>query len=179
MSGNPIADRAMMKHDGGTQEITSSEVPGRKVEIREGVDRRGLIHHQALTTLDEVPEEHVYLLYRGHNKEVVIEADLLGVQTVTNSDGKLPPVIHIYCPICSSQEDPRALSITSGNKQFEIEDIPLDKAGIVTMADGETPLLKKNGKPVIMDRVLTIKESFSCTYCGSKFRITDNIISDA
>jgi hypothetical protein len=158
------------------------KTPPLKVEVQKGFDAQGRPVHSALTTLQEVEEEHLYIIYKNPLLHVVIEADLLGDQAVHNSDGKLPPVIHIECPIPSCREaqpDGRSpLSITSGNKHFEIEDLPHKDWGVVTMPDGR-PILSTDGKPVIMTRRLTIKETFKCSYCQRRFRLTDNIMSDA
>lgn len=156
--------------------------PPLKVEVKKGFDKKGRPIHSAITTLQEVEEEHIYLIYRSPLTDVIIEADLLGDQATYKSDGKLPPVIHIECPIASCREtnpDKRSpLSITFGNKHFEIEDLPMSKWSVVTMPDGK-PVMGSNGKPVIMTRRLTIKEKIECSYCGRRFKITDNVMSDA
>jgi hypothetical protein len=148
---------------------------------QKGIDKDGLFKHKSVTTVDEVAEEHVYVIYRSHALDAVLEVDLLGDQATQGSDGKLPPLIHLECPRCTSK-DPNnrsILSITYGNKHFEIEDLPEKDWGFVTMPDG-TPMLnsKKNG-PAIIKRRLTIKETFTCVYCRRSYRITDNIMSDA
>ena len=164
------------------REILKDRPAPLRVQMKKGFDEKGRPVHSAITTLQEVEEEHLYLVYRSTLLDVIIEADLLGDQAVVKSDGKLPPVIHIECPIPSCREanpDGRSpLSITYGNKHFEIEDLPMKDWGVVTMPDGR-PVMGSNGKPVIMTRRLTIKEPFECTYCRRKFRITDNIMSDA
>jgi len=164
------------------REILKDRPSPLKVQVQKGFDKQGRVVHSAITTLQEVEEEHLYIVYRSPLRDVTIEADLLGDQAVYKSDGKLPPVIHIECPIPSCREaqpDGRSpLSITFGNKHFEIEDLPRKDWGVVTMPDG-TPVLGSSGKPVIMTRRLTIKEPFKCTYCQRRFRITDNIMSDA
>lgn len=154
--------------------------PPQKIEIKKGLDAKGNPSLKAVTTIDEVPEEHIYLVYRSHAMDAVIEADLLGDQVVTGSDGKLPPVIHLECPRCTSKDNNNRsiLSITHGNKHFEIEDLEEKDWGIVTMPDGQ-PVVGSKGKPAIIKRRLTVKESFKCTYCNRAFRITDNIMSDA
>ena len=156
--------------------------PPMKVEVKKGFDAKGNPVLSAITEIDKVEEEHLYIIYRSPLMDVTIEADLLGVQVAYKSDGKLPPVIHIECPIpaCrAAQPDGRSpLSITFGNKHFEIEDLPMKDWGVVTMPNGG-PVLGSNGRPVIMTRRLTIKESFECSYCKRRFRITDNIMSDA
>jgi len=158
------------------------ETPPLKVKVQKGFDAKGMPVHSALTTLQEVAEEHLYLVYKNPLLHVVIEADLLGDQAVHQSDGKLPPVIHIECPIPScrdAQPDKRSpLSITSGNKHFEIEDLDPKDWKIVTYPDNR-PVLGTDGKPIVMTRRLTIKEVFRCSYCNRSFRITDNIMSDA
>jgi hypothetical protein len=149
-----------------------------KVDIRTGIDDSGHLVHRACTTIDEVSEEHIYIIYRSTTKDIVIEADLLGDQATVGSDGKLPPVIHIECPRCTSPEDRRALSITYENKKFEIEDLEeKDWGGISHPAGGM--VMGTDGNPAIVKRRLTIKETFCCTYCNSSFRLTDNIMSDA
>lgn len=153
-----------------------------KTKVRKGFDKRGHIVHAAETTLQEVKEEHLYVVYRSWNREVVIEVDLLGDQLAVKSDGKLPPVIHIECPIPSCREanaDKRSpLSITYENKPFEIEDLPVKDWSAVMTPEGP-PVMGSDGKPAIMTRRLTIKDSFECSYCRRRFRITDNIMSDA
>jgi len=161
-----------------------SQVPAgfkpKKVEIRKGFDKDGKPIVSAMTTLSQVNEEHIYILYQSYAKQAVIECDLLGDQAVHKSDGKLPPVIHIECPKCTGKEDKdrSVLSITHGNKHFEIEPLPQKDWGVVTMPDGR-PVTGSDGKPAIVTKRLTIKEAFKCSYCGSRFRITDNIMSDS
>ena len=148
---------------------------------REGIDKHGRFGVKSLTTVSEVAEEHVYLIYRSEVKDVVIEADLLGDQAVQGSDGKLPPVIHLECPRCtdpSSPEKRSILSITQGNKHFEIEDLEQKDWGIVMMPDGAAVQGSK-GKPAIVKRRLTVKETIECVYCRRRYKITDNIMSDA
>lgn len=151
-----------------------------KIEIRRGIDSHGNPNLKAVTTLDEVAEEHIYVVYRSHAKDAVLEVDLLGDQAVKGSDGRLPPVIHLECPRCTST-DPNnrsILSVTHGNKHFEIEDLEQKDWGVVTLPDGK-PVMGSKGGPAIIKRRLTIKESFRCTYCNRSYRITDNIMSDA
>lgn len=153
-----------------------------EVDVKKGFDNKGNLVHQAEVTLDKVKEEHLYVLYRAWNREVIIEVDLLGDQAVVKSDGTLPPVIHIECPIPSCREanpDKRSpLSITYDNKPFEIEDLPVAKWTVIETPEGP-PVMGSDGKPAIMSRRLTIKDSFECSYCRRRFRITDNIMSDA
>ena len=156
--------------------------PPMKVEVKKGFDKKGNPVVSAITEINSVEEEHLYIVYRSTFMDVTIECDLLGDQAVHKSDGKLPPVIHIECPIPSCREaqpDGRSpLSITFGNKHFEIEDLPMKDWSVVTMPDGR-PVMGSNGRPVIMTRRLTIKETIECVYCRRRFRITDNIMSDA
>lgn len=158
-----------------------------KVDIRKGFDEKGRPVFKALTTIQEVAEEHIYLVYRSYNKDVVVECDLLGDQFAKDSDGKLPPVIHLECPVCSQPDKPGTLpedsqrsmlSITYGNKHFEIEDLEKKDWGVVTMPDG-SPVMNSKKEPAVVTRRLTIKERIQCTYCGRYFKITDNIMSPA
>jgi hypothetical protein len=149
-----------------------------KVEIQRGFDSQGRAIHRAMTTIAEVPEEHLYVIYKSRERDIVIEADLLGDQAVVGSDGKLPPMIHIECPICTKPNDRSALSITYTNKPFEIEDIDQKDWGVVTYPDG-SPVMSSENKPAIVTRRLTVKDAFRCSYCQRRFRITDNIMSDA
>ena len=147
---------------------------------QEGVNKDGLFTQRSVTTVNEVAEEHIYVIYRSHVKDAVLEVDLLGDQATQGSDGKLPPVIHIECPRCTTK-DPNnrsILSITYGNKHFEIEDLPEKDWGFVTMPDGQ-PILGSKGQPAIVKRRLTIKEKFTCAYCRRSYKLTDNIMSDA
>jgi hypothetical protein len=149
--------------------------------MRDGIDSKGRYGIKTLTTIDEVAEEHVYVVYRSALKDAVLEVDLLGDQAVQGSDGKLPPVINLECPCCtdvSSPEKRSILSITYGNKHFEIEDLPREQWGVVTMPDG-SPVMGSKGKPAIVSRRLTIKEKIQCVYCRRWFKITDNVMSDA
>ena len=158
-----------------------------RVDIRKGFDNKGRAVFKALTTIQEVAEEHIYLVYRSYNKDVVVECDLLGDQFAKDSDGKLPPVIHLECPACSKPDKPGTLpensersmlSITYGNKHFEIEDLDKKDWGVVTMPNGQ-PVLSSKNEPAIVTRRLTVKERIQCTYCGRHFKITDNIMSPA
>jgi hypothetical protein len=176
----------------GTPEQTApaespAGVPPLKVEIRKGFDEKGRPRLNALTTLDEVEEEHVYLIYRSGLRDVVVECDLLGDQSVRNSDGKLPPVVHLECPRCTKfdekgirPEDSKRsiMSMEYRNKKFEIEDLPRKDWGVVTMPDGR-PVMGSDGKPAIVTRRLTTKETFKCPFCGWRYKITDNILQDA
>jgi len=156
-----------------------------KVDIRKGFDEKGRPVFKAMTTIQEVAEEHLYLVYRSYNRDVVVECDLLGDQTVQNSDGKLPPVIHLECPACSEpdkkgilpEDSQRSiLSITHGNKHFEIEDLEKKDWGVVTMPDG-SPVMNSKNEPAIVTRRLTVKEKIQCVYCSRYFKITDNFMS--
>jgi hypothetical protein len=159
-----------------------------KVDIRKGFDEKGRPVLKALTTIQEVPEEHLYLLYRCYNKDVVVECDLLGDQLDKGSDGKLPPMIHLECPECSKPDKPGTLpensersilSISYGNKHYEIEDLERKDWGFVSNPDGSPLLHPERKEPVIVKRVLTVKEKIQCVYCKRYFRITDNIMSPA
>jgi hypothetical protein len=149
-----------------------------QLKVQTSASHDGQRTFDVMTTMGEVSEEHVYLIYKSVLKEVVIEADLLGDQATYKSDGTLPPVVHIECPNCTSPQDRHALSITHGNKHFEIEDLEEKHWGVVTDADGRV-LFNKRGEPVIVKRRLTVKETVQCPYCSKVFRITDNIMSDA
>jgi len=171
------------------QAVEEAPAPPRpmKVEIRKGVDKQGNATLSALTTVSEVAEEHVYLVYRGITHEMVIECDLLGDQAIHKSDGKLPPVIHLECPRCTQPDEENRpkeasrrsiLSLTHGNKHYEIQDLEEKDWGVVTMPDGR-PVMGSDKKPAIVKRLLTVKETFKCSYCGARFKITDNIMQDA
>ena len=166
----------------GAEEQKTVE-PQKKTEVYQSTDDRGRFGIRATTTLDEVPEEHVYVIYRNQNWEMVLEVDLLGDQSVFRSDGKIPPVIHILCPRCAKGGfDKNALSIThssmGGTKGFEIEDLPFEKWGAVPHPKGGF-VLDSKGQPAIVKRLLTIKESFTCEYCKARYKITDNEMRDS
>lgn len=170
----------LIENDASLSEEAQQEAPAEQIDvkIRTGLDRDNRFVYRAEATLDKVPEEHIYIIYRSTTKDVVIETDLLGDQAVVASDGRLPPVIHIECPKCSSLKDRRVLSITHGNKHFEIEDLDRKDWGAIPHPTGGL-VMGTDGKPAIVKRRLTIKETFSCTYCNSSFKITDNIMSNA
>jgi hypothetical protein len=176
---NPPEGTLIVTPDAAT---TQQVLKGPRVDaVREGVDRQGRYGIKSLTTIDEVAEEHIYLIYRSEVKDAVLEVDLLGDQAVYGSDGRLPPVINLECPRCtdvSSPEKRSILSITYGNKHFEIEDLPREQWGVVTMPDG-SPIMGSKGKPAVVSRRLTVKETIQCTYCRRRYKITDNIMSDA
>ena len=157
--------------------------PQRKTEVQQSTDDQGRAILKSSTTLDEVHEEHIYVFYRNASWEMVLEVDLLGDQVVFRSDGKLPPVIHILCPKCvrNGFKD-NALSIThssmGGTKGFEIEDIPVKDWGAVPHPKGGF-VMGTDGRPVIVKRRLTIKESFACEYCKARYKITDNEMRDS
>lgn len=181
-----------MTHDPGDNEPTLPDVApnipkSAKVDIRKGFDEKGRPVLKALTTLQEVAEEHLYLVYRSYNKAVVVECDLLGDQITKDSDGKLPPMIHLECPECSKPDEPgilpenserSILSISYGNKHYEIEDLERKDWGFVSMPDG-APVLNSKKEPAVISRLLTVKEKIQCVYCKRHFRITDNIMSPA
>lgn len=173
-----IADQRIAEEERALEEQLPPLVKPTKVEIQRGFDAQGRVIHKAMTTIAEVPEEHLYIVYRSRERDIVIEADLLGDQAVVASDGKLPPMIHIECPLCTKPDNRSALSITYTNKPFEIEDIDKQDWGVVTYPDG-SPVMSSENKPAIVTRRLTVKDPFRCSYCNRRFRITDNIMSDA
>jgi hypothetical protein len=151
--------------------------------LHDGLDEKGHHVHRAVTTLDEVKEEHIYVIYMNPYWQMTLEVDLVGDQAVFESDGKLPPVLHLICPKCARNGHPdNALSIThasiGGTKTFEIEDLDPKDYGVVTDEKG-APLMGSDGEPAIVKRRLTIKEPFKCEYCSARFKITDNQMRDA
>jgi hypothetical protein len=172
----------MSDQDDKTNPVLAIHAPGelpepKRIKIRSSPDGRT---HKALTTIDETPEEHVYLFYKpvgGRYEEIVLEADLLGDRADYKSDGSLPPVIHIECPRCTKPEDRQALSIThyeaGGSKHFEIEELDPDKWYTVLDPKTERPLLSSEGKPVLQTKHLTVKEVIKCPSCQSRYKITD------
>jgi hypothetical protein len=173
-----IVDDRISEEEKALAEQLPPLVKPTKVEIQRGFDSQGRAVHRAMTTIAETPEEHIYIVYKSKERDIVIEADLLGYQAVVGSDGKLPPVIHIECPICTKPNDRSALSITYANKPFEIEDVDQKDWGVVTYPDG-SPVMSSENKPAIVTRRLTVKDPFRCSYCNRRFKITDNIMSDA
>lgn len=145
-------------------------------------------HH--IDTLDSVHEEHVYVVFHTPDGlRMLWELDLLGDQEQT-SDGKLPPVIHLECPLCTTPEVPQNrsfLSITQPNKQFELQDIPEGKrVYYLVRPGGAIQETRRAPRPEeLLDgtlvrfskKSLTVKQSFACDYCGARFRLTDNVLS--
>jgi hypothetical protein len=151
--------------------------------LQDGIDQQGHQVHRAVTTLDEVAEEHVYVRFRCAEFESMLEFDLVGDQAVFESAGKLPPVIHLICPRCARNGHPdHALSIThsaaGGTKTFEIEELPADQHGVV-MDQNDEPLMASDGGYAIRKRLLTIREPFKCEYCHRRYKVTDNEMRDA
>lgn len=180
--GVPKTDESANPQDGAlVQPVAPEGVTKPRLDYQqEGLNKDGLFTQRSVTTVNEVAEEHIYVIYRSHAKDAVLEVDLLGDQATQGSDGRLPPVIHIECPRCTTK-DPNnrsILSITYGNKHFEIEDLPEKDWGFVTMPDGK-PIMGSKGQPAIVKRRLTIKETFTCVYCRRSYKLTDNIMSDA
>jgi hypothetical protein len=158
--------------------------PHIKSKVQQFKTDDGLPGVRSATTVDEVPEEHVYVFYKNAFWEMVLEVDLLGDQAVFRSDGKIPPVIHILCPKCArSGHRNNALSIThvavGGTKGFEIEELDASQWGMIEDPQTHRPVMASNGAPAIVSRRLTIKESFKCEYCNARYKITDNQMRDA
>jgi len=133
---------------------------------------RGVV--DVVNQIDATPEEHIYLISTAPDgNDLLWEADLLGDQSQDQGHGRLPPVIHIYCPFCSSPKDARAISITYSNKRFEIEDLkePVVLKNVMRL-DGTVG-------PFPIHRVLHVAETIQCPYiedvegeiCGAKFTI--------
>ena len=156
----------------------TTKEPLKQTKVSEGTDNLGRIHHESLTTLDKVKEEHIYLLYETTTKQIIVEADLLGEDTENSGAGLVPSSIHIECPECTTPSDRRILSIEFANKAYQIEHLTLRDQHVILMPDGETPVLGSNGKPAIQEKRLTIREKIQCTYpdCRARFKITDNIM---
>jgi hypothetical protein len=147
--------------------------------LHDGVDQTGHHVHRAVTTLDEVAEEHLWIIYTNPLWQMNMEIDLVGDQAVFMSDGKLPPVIHLICPECAYVGNAdHALSIThatvGGTKTFEIEPITdPDDYEVICDKDG-VPMKGSKGEPAVNKKRLTIKERFKCEYCARWFKLTDN-----
>lgn len=123
-----------------------------------------------INTVDEVPEEHIYLRSTSSNgRELLWEADLLGVQTEDGGWGRLPPMIDIFCPFCAMQGKREALKINPENKPYEIEDL---KEPIIV------PTMGFNGPIKIeIHRLLTVKDRLRCLECFTQFEIKGGVIS--
>lgn len=117
------------------------------------------------------------------------EFDLLGDLQVSN-DGRIPPVIHMECPLCTPPDNPQErsfLSVTQSNKDFELEELAEDKLVYYLVRPGgaiqETRVKPRatevlDGTRVcVSKRRLTIKQPFTCAYCGARYRLTDNVLS--
>jgi hypothetical protein len=153
-------------------------------EVQQFTDSDGRAVLRGSTTLEEVKEEHIYVLYKNAFWEMVLEVDLLGDQAVFRSDGRIPPVIHILCPKCARNgHRDNALSIThtsvGGTKSFEVEDLEEKDWGAIIHPQTGKPIMGSDGMPVIVQRRLTIKESFKCEYCHARYKITDNQMRDS
>lgn len=140
-------------------------------------------------TLAQTDEIHIYTEYiLSNGQKVLWEFDLVGDRLEKESQGRIPAQVHMECPVCTTQEDRTAISITPGNKQVEVEDLPPDKwrywaigpQGQV-MELGRDMLRAKeaadHGLRVVINKVsLTVVEPIGCPYCAARFSITDNII---
>jgi uncharacterized Zn-finger protein len=147
--------------------------------LHNGTDQQGQHVHRAVTTLDEVAEEHLWVIYHNPLWQMNLEIDLVGDQAVFASDGKLPPVIHLICPECAYAGHPdHALSIThtaaGGTKTFEIEPIANPDDYEVICDEKGVPAKGSKGGPAINKKRLTIKERFKCEYCSRRFKLTNN-----
>lgn len=147
--------------------------------LQDGIDQEGHQVHRAVTTLDEVTEEHLWVVYTNPLWQMNLEVDLVGDQAVFRSDGKLPPVIHLICPECAyAGHHDHALSIThtvvGGTKTFEIEPILNPDDFEVVCDDKGVPAKGSKGQPAINKKRLTIKERFKCEYCSRWFTLTNN-----
>lgn len=142
--------------------------------------KRGLIDR--VTQLDAVPEEHIYLISKaGDGTMILWQADLLGDRTPDTGHGRLPPVIHMFCPFCATAEDPRPISITFENKPFEIERLRVPETlDMVAKVDGTMG-------PVQLTHHLHIRDVLQCPYtenvqgerCGARFTIRSSRIERA
>jgi len=155
----------------------TGQVRGRIRGMGDNPDQ-GLIDR--ITQIDAVPEAHIYLLSEGADGvDILWQADLLGDRSLDKGHGKLPPVIHIFCPFCSTPEDPRAISITHSNKPYEIEDLqePLVLPNVVKIDGTEGPFE--------IWSLLHVKEIIRCPYieevegqvCGARFMIRGSRIT--
>jgi len=142
-----------------------------------------------IDTLAETDEVHVYSVYpMSGGREVLLELDLVGTRLSAESNGMIPPVVHLECPACTTKEDRTAISITQENKGFEVEDLSPDKwrywaigvDGQVFPLSGGAPeaaQAKARGLRICINKLrLTVKEQFGCPYCGTRFSLVDNVL---
>jgi len=148
-----------------------------------------LSQHQ-VSTVAETDEVHVYVLFHyPHGVVGLWEIDLVGARMEKASDGKLPPVVHLECPLCSPQHkgaDRSFLSITKGNKDFEVEELSrpkwvyyaVDNNGKVYELHHDREKAEQAhaaGLRVCINvRELTVKQPFECDYCHLHFRLLKN-----
>jgi uncharacterized Zn-finger protein len=113
---------------------------------------------------DAVAEQHVYLFSPAPSGEMLVwEADLIGDLSPDDGHGRLPPVIHIECPFCTTLEDRRAMTITKENKGYEIEVLAKPYVKPISGPLGHVDL------PI--RRHLHVREVIQCPYCQTRFTI--------
>jgi hypothetical protein len=133
---------------------------------------RGVV--DVVNQADAVTEGHLYLLSKSPSGDnIVWEVDLIGDLSPDKGHGRLPPVIHMFCPFCSTPLDPRAISIDFFNKPYEIEKLakPEFFPGITKLDGSEEPFALRFH--------LHVREVLQCPYveevegqiCGAKFTI--------
>lgn len=133
---------------------------------------RGVV--DVVNQADAVPEDHIYLISRAPDgSHLLWEADLLGDRSMDQGHGRLPPMIHFFCPFCSTPMDPRAVSIDYHNKPYEIERLAKPEViPNVTRLDGTQGSFS-------LTHHLHVREVIRCPYieevqgeiCGVRFTI--------
>lgn len=134
--------------------------------------------------LDHVAEEHVYVEFKTPSgKDILMEVDLVGDRVVQESQGAIPPQIHIRCPMCSTASVPIDMSITPPNKTVELEPLPQDRwRYYVATSSGQVERIKakdvraaagQGHRVCVSKEALTIVEPFACKDCGTLYALHD------
>lgn len=121
-----------------------------------------------VTQADAVPEEHVYAYSRTPDGNSLLwEIDLIGDLSHDEGYGRLPVVLHMECPYCTSPKDRRAMTITQEGHGYEIEPIP-------PRIEQVSGVLGR--REVVVDRLFSVRRPVTCPYCMVRFTVRGGLI---
>lgn len=175
-----------MADDDREQAEPTAEGPRRETfegELHRPLDPRKPAVHYA-DVLDRVAEQHVYVEFKTPTgRDILMEVDLVGDRVVHESRGRIPPQVHIRCPMCSTAELPIDMSITPPNKTVEVEPLPRERwRYYVSSPTGQVQRIRAaqaqeaaaaGMRVMVSKEALTIVETFACKDCGTVYKLQD------